>query len=111
MEPQARRYVLNAVLAFVPDLVVCWAAARLTDSGWFAFFITLVALQAVYLFFWFKTALWAWLLFWIYGKRQMAAHWRVTSALGSFNVSRSFGHAQDRFHGCTRKIKASTRTR
>jgi hypothetical protein len=37
MEPQARTYVLNMVFAFVPDLVVCWAAARLTDSGWSGF--------------------------------------------------------------------------
>jgi hypothetical protein len=40
MEPQARTYFLNAVLVFVPDLVVGWAAARLTDSGWYGFFIT-----------------------------------------------------------------------
>ena len=74
MEPQARKYLLNMVLAFVPDLVVSWLVARLTDSGWSGFFVTLVALQAIYFFFWFKTALWAWLLFWVYGKRQMAAH-------------------------------------
>jgi hypothetical protein len=73
MGPQARTYVLNMVLAFVPDLVVCWAAARLTDSGWYGFFITLIALQAIYFFFWFKNAPWVWLLFWIYRKRQMAA--------------------------------------
>jgi hypothetical protein len=74
MDPQARRYFLNIVLAFVPDLIVCWAAARLTDSGWYGFFITLIALQAIYFFFWFKNALWAWLLFWIYGKQKAAAH-------------------------------------
>jgi hypothetical protein len=34
----------------------------------------LVALQAIYFFFWFKNALWAWLLFWIYRKRQLAAY-------------------------------------
>lgn len=74
MELLTRTYVLNWGLAFVPDLAVCWAAARLTDSGWSGFFITLVALQAIYFFFWFKNALWAWLPFWIYRKRQMAAH-------------------------------------
>jgi len=58
MEPQARTYFLNAVLVFVPDLVVGWAAARLTDSGWYGFFITLIALQAIYFFSWFKKALW-----------------------------------------------------
>jgi hypothetical protein len=74
MEPQARTYFLNAVLVFAPDLVVGWAAARLTDSGWYGFFITLIALQAIYFFSWFKKALWAWPLFWIYRKRQMAAY-------------------------------------
>jgi hypothetical protein len=74
MEPQAHTYVLNMALAFVPDLVVCWVVARLTDSGWSGFFITLVALQAIYFFFWFKNAAWAWLLFWVYDKRKMAAH-------------------------------------
>jgi hypothetical protein len=74
MTPQARTYVLNMVLAFVPDLFVCWVAMRLTDSGWSGFFITLIALQAIYFFFWFKTALWSWLLFWIYHKRRFAAY-------------------------------------
>jgi len=74
MGPQARQYFLNTVLGFVPDLVVCWAAAHFTNSGWPGFFISLVALQAIYLFFWFKNALWAWLLFWVYRKRKMAAY-------------------------------------
>ena len=74
MEPQARTYVLGMALGSVPDLVICWAAMRLTDSGWSGFFIALVALQAIYLFFWFKTALWTWLVFWVYGKRKIAAH-------------------------------------
>jgi hypothetical protein len=47
---------------------------RLTDSGWSGFWITLLALQAIYFFFWFKQALWGWLLFWIVGKRQLARH-------------------------------------
>ena len=72
MQSLARTYILNIALGFVPDVIVCWIAARLTDSGWFGFFITLLLLQATYLFFWFKNASWAWLLFWIYGKRQMA---------------------------------------
>jgi hypothetical protein len=62
------------ILAFVPDLVVAWAAMRLTDNEWSSFWITLVALQALYFFFWFKQALWGWLLFWLIGKRQMARY-------------------------------------
>ena len=74
MEPKVHTYVLNVILAFVPDLVVAWAAMRLTDSGWSGFWITLLVLQAIYFFFWFKQALWGWLLFWIIGKRQMARY-------------------------------------
>jgi hypothetical protein len=73
MEPQARWYFLGVAIAFIPDLVICWAAARLTDSGWSGFFITLAVLQAIYFFFWLKQALWAWLVFWVYGKRHTAA--------------------------------------
>jgi hypothetical protein len=72
MEPVAPRYILEMVIVSVPDLVICWAAARLTDSGWSGFFITLVALQAIYFFFWFKQALWSWLVFWFYRKRRTA---------------------------------------
>jgi hypothetical protein len=72
------------VLGVVPDLLICWAAARLTDSGWSGFFIAILSLQAVYLFFWFKTACWAWLLFWAYDKRRMASYfekWFVEARL------------------------------
>jgi hypothetical protein len=74
MKPEARAHVLGIVLGSVPDLFVSWAAMRLTDTGWSGFFIALVALQAIYLFFWLKTALWSWLVFWIHGKRQVAAY-------------------------------------
>jgi hypothetical protein len=73
-QPTARTYVLNIVLGFVPDLIVAWAVMRLTDNEWSSFWITLVALQAIYFFFWFKQALWSWLLFWIIGKWQMARY-------------------------------------
>ena len=53
---------------------MCWALACLADSGWSGFFIALLALQAVYFFFWLKSAVWEWLLFWIYRKRQMATN-------------------------------------
>jgi hypothetical protein len=52
--PTARTYVLNIILAFMPDLLVAWAAAEFTDSGWSGFFITLLVLQAIYFFLWGK---------------------------------------------------------
>jgi hypothetical protein len=73
MEVTARSYALNAVLAFAPDLLVAWAASKLTESGWQGFLITLLVLQCIYFFFWAKQAAWSWLLFWIYGKEQMAS--------------------------------------
>ena len=72
MEPKVHMYVLNMVLAFVPDLVVAWAAMRLTDNEWSSFWIALIALQVIYFFFWLKQALWGWLLFWLIGRRQTA---------------------------------------
>ena len=74
MEPQLRSYGLGMAISLVPDLIICWATARLTDSGWSGFFITLVLLQAIYFFFWLKQALWGWLVFWLYGKRRMTAY-------------------------------------
>src|SRR5262249_6143456 len=72
--PSAQTYILNMVLAFIPDLLICWAVMNVTDRGWSGFFLTLLALQMIYLFFWLKTALWSWLLFWIYGRDQMALY-------------------------------------
>jgi hypothetical protein len=74
MEITTRTVMLNVALGFVPDLAVAWAASNITDSGWQGFFITLLVLQCIYFFFWAKTALWSWLLFWIYRKEQMAGH-------------------------------------
>jgi hypothetical protein len=62
------------LLGFVPDFLICWLAARPIGSGWYGFFIAFCSLQAIYLFFWLKTAVWEWLLFWLYGKRQLAQH-------------------------------------
>jgi hypothetical protein len=58
VDPQTRTFALRIVLGWVPDLIICWVVARLTDSGWSGFFITLAALQAIYFFLWLKGALW-----------------------------------------------------
>jgi uncharacterized membrane protein YdjX (TVP38/TMEM64 family) len=73
MNPETRTYLWGAALGSVPDLVICWVAMDLTDSGWSGFFTTYAVLQAIYLFFWLKTALWSWLVFWLYGKKRIAA--------------------------------------
>jgi len=74
MHPETRTYLWGMVVGNIPDLVICWIAMRLTDGGWSGFFITYVVLQAIYLFFWLKTALWSWLVFWVYFEKRMAAH-------------------------------------
>lgn len=74
MKPQSSQYVLGIAVGFVPDLVVCWAVARLTDSGWYGFFISMISLQIIYSFFWLKNAIWSWFVFWIYLKEKIAAH-------------------------------------
>src|SRR5690242_16128117 len=71
---QTRAYLLGAVIGSVPDFVICWVAMRWTDSGWSGFWIAYGVLQAIYLFFWLKTALWSWLTFWVYRKKQLAGH-------------------------------------
>jgi hypothetical protein len=74
MMPTARAYFINIALAFIPDLLICWTAMKLTDNQWSSFWIAFIALQAIYFFFWLKTAVWSWLLYWLYRKRQIAAH-------------------------------------
>jgi hypothetical protein len=74
MNQETRTYLWGAVIGSVPDLIICWVAMRLTESGWSGFFIAYAVLQAIYLFFWLKTALWSWLVFWVYSKKKIAAH-------------------------------------
>jgi hypothetical protein len=72
MDQVAKNAIVNMVLGLVPDLLLCWAIAALTDNGWKGFFISLAVLQGLYFFLWFKTAVWSWMLFWVYGKRSMS---------------------------------------
>jgi hypothetical protein len=74
MNQETRTYLWGVVIGSVPDLIICWVAMRLTDSGWSGFFITYAVLQGIYLFFWLKTAVWSWLVFWVYSKKKIAAH-------------------------------------
>lgn len=65
--------VVFVALASVPDLLICWVVSRVTGSGWIGFFLTLLLLWTVYFFFWLKTALWAWVMFWLYSKELFAS--------------------------------------
>jgi hypothetical protein len=69
-----RSLATNAVIAFIPDILIAWVATSVTDSGVLGFFIVLIGLQCVYLVMWLKMFLWSWLVFWISGRRKMSAH-------------------------------------
>jgi hypothetical protein len=93
-----RTYALNAVIASVPDLLIGWAVAHLTGSGWSGFFITLIVLQAIYFFFWLKRALWSWLVFWFYGKQKMVANLENSLIDSRFPIPDEYTtHVQDYF--------------
>jgi hypothetical protein len=64
--------VLNAVIAWVPDIAIAWGYAKVTDGGWQEFWIAIIALQALYFALWIKKAGWGWVIWWLYGKRSMA---------------------------------------
>jgi hypothetical protein len=65
------KQVLNGLLALIPDAIIAWIAATYTESGIFGFILTLIGLWCVYLLIWAKNSLWAWLMYWVSGRRQM----------------------------------------
>jgi hypothetical protein len=69
---QSGKFVLNAMLGLMPDILIAWGYAKYVDGGWQEFWIALVALQVLYFALSLKRAAWAWLLFWVYNRRSMA---------------------------------------
>lgn len=69
-----RDFLTNAILGFVPDVLIAGVAAHVTESAVIGFFAVLAGLQVLYFLIWAKRAIWAWLLFWIRTRRQMADH-------------------------------------
>jgi hypothetical protein len=69
---QGAKIAVNVFLGFLPDLAIAWAVSRLTDSGTPGFWYTLLALQVLYFLLWLKTVGWSWVIFWVFGKEQMA---------------------------------------
>jgi hypothetical protein len=70
---QTRQLWLNFLLALIPDAVIAYVAMRVTDSGWVGFAIVFFGLWAVYLAIWLKNSIWGWLVYVLWGKRQMTA--------------------------------------
>jgi hypothetical protein len=71
---QARGVTANALLGFVPDILVGWAGAHFFDVGLLGFIGILIALQCLYFLIWLKNCAWGWLLFAIWGRKKMANH-------------------------------------
>lgn len=86
----ATNVILNIGIGLVPDALLCWAYASMTDGGWRDFFIAFAVLQALYFFLWAKTAAWQWLLFWIYGKRALSRSMEKFFRESNFPAPRSF---------------------
>src|SRR4051812_26887614 len=70
---QERSMWLSALINTVPDIAIAWIASEIFGSGPVGFIAIFVGLQCLYVLLWLKTALWSWLLFWVSGRRKMAA--------------------------------------
>jgi hypothetical protein len=71
---QERSFWAATALNAVPDLIISVVASYFLDLGIPGFFGILLAKQAVYFCIWIKSVTWVWLLFWLSGRRKMAAH-------------------------------------
>jgi hypothetical protein len=69
-----RNILTNAILGLVPDVLISGVAASMTESGFMGFFAVLVGLQVLYLLAWARKTIWAWLFFWVRGRKQLADH-------------------------------------
>jgi len=66
-----RNIVINMLLGLVPELFLCYIASLFVDEGaWFFVFIYL-GLQAVKFLVWLMRSLWGWLIYIIFGKKNM----------------------------------------
>jgi hypothetical protein len=58
----------------VPDVAIAWIASDYFVIGPIGFVAVFLGIQAVYLFLWLKQVLWSWLVYWVSGRKAMAAH-------------------------------------
>jgi hypothetical protein len=67
-----RAYWRNALLSFLPDLLVAGIATSIFDQEWWFFGLVYVGLQAAYLLIWLKNSIWSWSLFFLFVRKEMA---------------------------------------
>jgi hypothetical protein len=79
-----RSFYVNALLGFVPDILVSWAVASYTNGGLGGFILTLLVLQCVYLAIRIKNSLWSWFMFWTRNRSMMSPHMEEVLRQNSF---------------------------
>jgi hypothetical protein len=67
-----RTFWLMSLLGLIPDLLIAYIIAKLTDGGIFAFILTILILQFIYLFIWLKKTIWDWLVFFLGGRKVLS---------------------------------------
>jgi hypothetical protein len=68
-----RNFWTIAVLGLVPDLLIGVVVGAVSDTGVLGFIATVVGLQVLYLLLWIKNSAWAWVLYWVKGRKDMTA--------------------------------------
>src|SRR2546429_6055591 len=71
---QERSMWANAAINSIPDIAIAWIASDYFEIGPIGFVAVFFGLQCLYLLLWLKRIAWAWLLYWISGRRKMTAH-------------------------------------
>lgn len=71
MMKEIKGYFIVFVGGLIPELTLAYIVIRLTNEGWWVFWLTYIAIQVFYLIVWFFRSIVNSLLFRVYFKRQM----------------------------------------
>jgi hypothetical protein len=82
----ARKFAFNFALGLVPDALICWTYMKLVNGDWYDFFVAYLVLLGLSFFLWLKGSVWTWLMFWTFGKQQIANYIEKTLSDGKLPV-------------------------
>ena len=68
-----RTFWTTAALGVIPDVVISKILTAIFDGGILGFFVALIGLQILYFLIWAKNSLWAWVVFWLGGRKRLAS--------------------------------------
>jgi hypothetical protein len=71
MKKEITSYVITFVGGLIPELTLAYIIMRITDEGWWMFWLTYLAIQLFYLIVWFFRSIVNTLFFRAFFKRQM----------------------------------------